>query len=116
MLAKLFLEAVGSRASAFKGHESNNCRSLQIIRPGNNRGFSDSFMRYKGTFNFGRAQAMTGDINHVIDPSHDPEVTVGVFPCPVAGEIDAVDLRPVLFTIALIVTVNRAQHSRPGLL
>src|SRR6266487_6360986 len=116
VLAKFLLEAVGSRASAFKGHESNDCRSLQIVRPGNNRGLSDSFMRHQGTFNFGRAQTMTRDINHVINPAHDPEVTVLVFPRAVAGEINTFDLRPVLFAITLVVTVDRAQHSRPRLL
>src|SRR5207247_3201430 len=62
-----------------------------------------------------RTQTVTGDINYVVDAAHDPEIALPVLARAVAGEIDAVDLRPVLLLIPRIVTVNRPQHRRPGL-
>src|SRR6185312_15589097 len=59
---------------------------------------------------------MTGNVDDVIHPAHDPEVAVFVFTGTVAGEIHAGNLRPVLLHIAIGIAVNRAQHSRPGLL
>src|SRR5579862_2678718 len=58
---------------------------------------------------------MARDVNHVVDATHDPEITVLVATRAVAGEICAVDLREIISLVALGVSVNRAQHSGPWL-
>ena len=57
---------------------------------------------------------MTGNIDHVVDAAHNPEITVPVFACAIAGKVHAFDLRPVLLAVAFIVAIDRAQHPGPG--
>src|SRR5437588_5052218 len=56
---------------------------------------------------------MAGDIDHVVDASHDPEVAILIFSRTIAREIKAGNLRPVLLLITRIVAVDRAQHRWP---
>src|SRR5437867_12821948 len=56
---------------------------------------------------------MSGDINHIVDAAHDPEVSVLIASRAVTGEIHAFDLRPILLAITLIVTIDCAQHAGP---
>ena len=44
----------------------------------------------------GRAEAMAGDVENVIDPTHYPKITILVATRAVAGEIIPFDFTPVL--------------------
>ena len=57
---------------------------------------------------------MATDIQHVVDPPHNPEIAVFILSCAVAGEVDARDLAPILPHVAVGIAINGAQHSRPG--
>ena len=54
-----------------------------------------------------------GTIQHVIDPAHDPEVTVLIAVCAVAAAVRVLVLAPVLFLEALVVPPDPAQHAGP---
>src|SRR2546423_15284787 len=56
---------------------------------------------------------MSGDINHIVDAAHDPEVSILIASRAVAGEIHAFDLRPILLSITLVVAIDCAQHPGP---
>src|SRR5581483_5998745 len=56
------------------------------------------------------------DIDYVIDAAHDPEIPIFIFACTVAGKVNARNLRPVLLYVTVRITIDCAQHSRPGLL
>src|SRR5581483_6013223 len=56
---------------------------------------------------------MAGDVEHVVDAADDPEISLLIAPRAVAREIISRILAPVLFFVALLVAVNRAQHRRP---
>ncbi len=56
---------------------------------------------------------MTGDVHHVVDAPEQPEVAVGVDARAVTGEVDVAVLRPVRLPVALVVSVDAAQHPRP---
>ena len=71
-------------------------------------------MAHQRAFYFRRAKSMTGDIENVINPANDPEIAVFIAARPVSGEVISRELAPILFFIALLVAVNRAQHCRPG--
>src|ERR1700733_14484109 len=58
---------------------------------------------------------MPGDVQNVIDPSHDPKVTILVSSSPIAGKITALDLAPVLFLVPLFIAPDGAQHRWPRL-
>src|SRR5262245_12369523 len=56
---------------------------------------------------------MAGDVDHVINTSHDPEIAVLITTRSVPCEVHSGNLAPVLFLIALGVAVDRSQHRRP---
>src|SRR5580704_9306790 len=58
---------------------------------------------------------MAGDVDDVIDTAHDPEIAVFVFARAVSGEVRTRNLRPVLLHVAIGISVDRSQHSWPGL-
>src|SRR5688500_19133046 len=59
---------------------------------------------------------MTAYINYIVDAAHNPEITVLIASRAVAGEVNTVDLRPVLVAITFVIAPNRPQHRRPGTL
>ena len=58
---------------------------------------------------------MAGDVHDVVDPAEQPDVAVLVLLRAVAGEVDALEARPVGVLVALVVAPDRAQHRRPRL-
>src|SRR4051794_21072264 len=73
-------------------------------------------MADQGALDLHRREPVAGDVQDVVDAAHDPVVPLFVGAGPVAGEIAAGDLAPVLGPVALVVTVDRPEHRRPGLL
>jgi len=65
---------------------------------------------------FGGAEAVAGDVEHVIEAADDPEIAVFVAARAVARGVNAAGvIRPVSGLVALLVAVNRADHGRPRL-
>src|SRR5262245_50277902 len=56
---------------------------------------------------------MPRDVENVIDPSDDPEITVLVLTATVAGEIAVFAFAPVNLFVALGIAPQPAQHRRP---
>src|ERR1700690_1275489 len=59
---------------------------------------------------------MARNVHDVIDPAEEPEVALGVALRAVAGEVHPRETTPVGLPVALRITVDPAQHGRPGLL
>src|SRR5690349_257511 len=70
-------------------------------------------MRNEGAFHFRGTQAVTADIEHVIETAHDPEVAVFVAPGTVASKIPAFVKAPVDLLIAFLVAPKGAKHGGP---
>src|SRR5688572_19517054 len=62
---------------------------------------------------FHRADAMTGDVDDVIDTAEEPEIAVLVTLGAVAGEVHPRPLRPVLLLEPLRIAPDPAEHRRP---
>jgi hypothetical protein len=62
-----------------------------------------------------RREAVSGDVDHVVDAPEDPEVAALVAPRAVAGEVQVPELRPVVLAVALGIAPDAAQHRGPGL-
>src|SRR5690606_9055487 len=58
---------------------------------------------------------MARDIEHVVDASGDPVVTVLVAPCAVAGEVHAWEGREVGLDEPIVRTVDSAHLTRPAI-
>ncbi len=76
-------------------------------------------MAHQGTLNFHGAQAMAGHVDHVVYPTHHPEVAIRIAAGTIAREIDVTaiswpDVFPVTAAEPLWIAVHVAQHSRPG--
>src|SRR5690606_16581388 len=63
----------------------------------------------------GRAHAVSGDVQNVIDPTGYPVVTVLVAPAPVAGEILAFVGGKISLDESLVIPVHSAHLAGPGI-
>src|SRR5207237_8777308 len=102
--------------SRLQGYECRNRLALQFVRTADHGSFRDSFMGNQGGLDFHSTQAVAGNVDDVVDASHNPEISVFVFAGAVAGEVDPRNLRPVLLHVTVGIAIDGAQHSRPGLL
>ena len=71
-------------------------------------GFGDCAVRHECALNLSRSESMSAYINNIIDPAHYPEITVRVAPRTIAREVYAVNLRPVLLFITIVVAPDRS--------
>ena len=98
-LPTCFFNSLASAAFAFhtglQGDEGDHGLALDFIRAAHGGGFGDGGMADEGALDFGGAEAVAGDVEHVVDAAHDPEVAVLIAACAVAGEIDVLVGAPV---------------------
>ena len=77
------------------------------------RGLGDRRVAHERALDLGGADAVAGDVEHVVDAADDPEVAVLVAARAVAGEVHVRDHVPVRLEVALVVAPERARHRRP---
>ncbi|MNN40192.1 hypothetical protein D3C76_1212920 [compost metagenome] len=87
---------------------------LEIVRVPDNGRFGDAVVQHQGAFDFGGADAVAGDVDHVIDPSGYPQVTVLVAARAVAGEVVTRQWLEVGIDHSLRVAVHAADLSGPA--
>ena len=114
LLEFVFESTVGLDAF-LHGDEADDALAFQFIWTTDDGGLGDGRMRNEGAFDFGGAETMTGDVEHVVDAANDPDVAVFVTTCSVASEIPAFEVAPVSLLVAFLVAPNATQHGRPGL-
>ena len=108
--------AGGSLRAVLQGDERRDRLALELVRAADDRRFGDRRMVDERALDLHRADAVAGDVQHVVDAAEEPEVAVVVALGAVAGEVDAVrPLAEVLLHVALAVAVDAAQHGRPRL-
>ena len=71
-------------------------------------------MRDQRRFHLGRADAVAGDVEHVVDAAGDPVVAVLVAAAAVAGEVLALVGREIGLHEALVVAIDRAHLAGPA--
>ena len=79
--------------AALERDEDDHALALEFVRPTDGGGFRDLGVTNERALDLRGAETMAGDVEHVVDPAHDPEITVLVPARAVAGEIAAFDLR-----------------------
>ena len=90
VLSSSFSASLGSLP--FQRDEGRNRLAFHLVRPADHRGFGDLGMGDESRFHFHRAQPMSGNVDHIVNAAHDPEVAVLVFARAIAGEIHARNL------------------------
>jgi len=92
-------------------HEHFDALAFQGIGHANGRSLCDCGMRHQRAFHLGRADAVSGDVEHVVVAAQHRDVTVFVPHRNVARHIAAGNNLPVAF-VAGRVAPNGAQHVR----
>ena len=99
----------------FEAYEGYDGLTFEIVGAAYYGGFGYGGVGYEGGLDFHGAEAVSADVEDVVDAAHEPEVAVGVLACSVAGEVAALDVGPVGFLVAFGVAVDGAGHAGPGL-
>src|SRR6266566_8075970 len=102
-------------SSLLQRYERRDRLAFQFVRTADHSRFSDSFVSHQRRLDFHGAEAMAGNVDDIVDAPHDPEISVFIFACAVAGEVHTRNLGPVLLHVAVGIAVDSAQHSRPRL-
>src|SRR5581483_5925987 len=93
--------------------ECGDARSLDLVRDADDCRLGHRAVIDEYGLLLHRADAMSGDIHHIVHAAEQPEVTVIVLPRAVAGEVDVGPFRPVLLHIAIGVAPDPAKHRWP---
>ena len=115
MNTKVLTEFVGRRKSDAQSYERHDALSLEFVWAADYGSLSDGFVGHQGTLDLGGSQAVSCDVEDIVDTADDPEVSVLVTPSTVSGEIASLDFTPILLLEAGVISINGPQHRRPGL-
>ncbi|MPL84631.1 hypothetical protein SDC9_30596 [bioreactor metagenome] len=88
--------------------------ALELVRVAHDRSLGHRRMGDKRGFDFGRAHAVTRDVDHVIDAAGDPVIAVLVAPAAVAGEVIAAILGEIGLLEAFVIAPEGAHLARPA--
>ena len=113
MLPELFLEGVAWLLAGAEGDKGHDPLPLDLVGTANDRSFGNGGMTDQGTLDLGGSEAVTGDVEHVIDTADDPEVSLLVTTRSVPREVGTFDLAPILLAVTLLVTPDTAEHRGP---
>src|SRR5215470_12703672 len=91
-----------------------NRLSLDLMRSADHGGLGDAGMIDQRTLDLHSPDAVTGDVDDVVDAAKQPEIPVGVALGTVTGDVDAgAPLVPVLPNVALGIAIDATQHRWP---
>ena len=76
--------------------------AFDLVGAADSRRFGDARVAHERTFYFYRTETMPGDVDYVIDPPHDPVVSILVASRVIASEVLTRHLGPVLLLIAVV--------------
>ena len=84
------------------------------MRHGRDGGLGHLVVAHEGALHLCGADAMAGDIHHVIHAAEQPVIAVGIHAAAVAGEIHVLVRGEIGVHEALVVAPGRAHDARPG--
>ena len=95
--------------------EGNNPLPLDLVGTTHHGRLGYRGMAHQRALHLGRAETMTGNVEHVVDTTDDPEIPLLVAAGAIPGEVGALHLAPVLLAIALHIAPNASEHGGPWL-
>src|SRR5258707_6615555 len=105
-------------ARLFAGHQRDigiNALPFDVMRIADDGRLRHLGMRHQRALDLGGAEPVAGDVDHIVDAAGDPVIAVGIAPAAVAGEVFAGIRLEIGVDEALMVAIDRAHHSRPGI-
>ena len=88
---------------------------LDVVRKSDNGSFRDPRMGDQGALDLGGAEAMTGDVDDVVDPPGQPVEPVLIPPGAVAGEVQPGEMGEIGLDEPRVIAEDRAHDPRPSL-
>src|SRR5258706_8067485 len=113
MEPELIFQLGGGYAVSLECDERKDRGSLDLVGFPDHRGFRDERMAHERALDLGGAKTVPRDVDHIVDPPHDPVISVFIPPGPGARKIDTRYLAPVLRAIPVGVSVDRPEHRWP---
>jgi len=99
---------------ALERHERDDRLARELVRLRHDGSLGDLLVGHDRRLDLGGREAMPRDVDHVVDPSDDPQVSVLVADRCVPDQVGlGAEARPVRLDVALVVAVERAQHRGP---
>src|SRR5262249_61013518 len=93
---------LGSLLAFLERHERRDRLTFDLVHAPNDRGFRNGWMVHQRALQFHRADAVSGDIDHIVHAPEVPEVALGVALDTIAGDVDARSpLVPVLANVTI---------------
>nr|GEY12335.1 hypothetical protein [Tanacetum cinerariifolium] len=87
---------------------------FQIVRHAHYRRFGNLRVSNHGTFDLGGAHTVTGHVEHVVDATGDPVITIFIATGAVTGEVHATERLEVSVDETVVIAVQTARLTRPG--
>ena len=115
MNTKVLTEFGGCRKSDAQSNEGHHALSLELVWAADYSSLGDGLVGHQCALDLRGSQAVSCDVEDIVDTADDPEVSVLVTPSAVSCEIASLDFTPVLLLEAGVVSINGPQHRRPGL-
>ena len=116
LLQQFRLEFPGRFDTEIEGHKGVNSLALDFMGHSGSGRFSDCRMKHQGAFNFGRADAMTGHVDNVIDPALEKIIAFFILQTAVTGKIHARIRGKISILVAFMILVDGPGQARPGAL
>ena len=113
VLAEDLAQVGAGGVAGLESDEGDEGLALELVGTANNGGFGDVLIGDQSAFDFSSADAVTGDVQHVVNAADDPKVSVFVLPATVAGEVVAGDFGPVNFLVTFQIAPEAAEHAGP---
>ena len=86
---QLLAQLLGRLLAGLQRDVGVDALALDVVREADDRRLGDLRVGDQGALDLGRAQAVAGDVEHVVDAAGDPVVAVLVAAAAVAGEVEA---------------------------
>ena len=111
----IFLPSSPVGPRPFRDDERHHRLAGQVVGAADDGGLGDERVGDERRLDLHRAEPVTRDVQHVVDPAHDGDVAVQVAARAVAGEVVlALEvLRVVALPVALRIAPDRPDHPRP---
>src|SRR5690348_17300595 len=88
-LDQLLAKLLTSVFAGVEGYEGVDCLALNLVRKADDRSLGDLRVRHERAFHLRGADAVTGDVDDVVDAAGDPVIAILVAAAAVAGKVEA---------------------------
>ncbi len=113
MRGEFLLQFFALGNAVLERHEGIERLAFDVVRHGRDGGFGDFGVAHQRALHFRRADAMAGDVHHVIYAAEQPVITIGIHAAAVTGEIHVLERREIGVHEAMMVAPRRAHDAGP---